>query len=103
MADFKVPSPAKINHFLHIVGRRADGYHLLQTAFQFIDLNDYLTFRLRIDSKIKLESSMLDVETSDNLVFKAATLLQNYGQLKQGVDIFLEKNIPIGGGLGGGS
>lgn len=104
MSSITVPSPAKINLFLHVVGRRVDGYHLLQTAFQFIDLVDYLTFQLRLDQEIMLEAVGLPgVPAESNLVFKAAKLLQAYAQVGQGVDIFLEKRIPVGGGLGGGS
>lgn len=103
MADLRVPSPAKINLFLHVNGRRSDGYHLIQTAFQFVDLVDYLTFQVRPDAAIAVHTDLIDVAMEDNLIYKAAKLLQDYGNVKLGIDITLEKHIPIGGGLGGGS
>lgn len=103
MANLRVPSPAKINLFLHVNGRRSDGYHLIQTAFQFVNLVDYLTFQVRPDAAIAVHTDLIDVATEDNLIYKAAKLLQDYGNVKQGIDITLEKHIPIGGGLGGGS
>lgn len=103
MAEFTVPSPGKINLFLHVLGRRPDGYHLLQTAFQFIDFCDYLTFKLRSDSQIKLEAPSLDFPTEHNLIYRAAMLLRDYTGVTKGIEISVEKNIPLGGGLGGGS
>jgi 4-diphosphocytidyl-2-C-methyl-D-erythritol kinase len=103
MPEITVPSPGKINLFLHINGRRPDGYHLLQTAFQFIDFSDYLTFTLRSDSKIHLQAPSLAFPVEQNLIYRAATLLQRYTQCNKGVDIALEKHLPMGGGLGGGS
>jgi 4-diphosphocytidyl-2-C-methyl-D-erythritol kinase len=103
MTEISLPSPAKINLFLHVVGRRTDGYHLLQTAFQFLDFCDEMLFILRSDGKIKLDTQNVNIATKDNLVFKAATLLQSYTGVKQGANISLDKRIPLGGGLGGGS
>ena len=99
----RYPAPAKLNLFLHVVGRRADGYHLLQTAFRLIDLCDWLRFAPRQDSEIRLLSAVPGVAEEENLVVRAARLLQAHGGRVAGVEIDLEKNIPIGGGLGGGS
>ena len=97
------PAPAKLNLFLHITGRRADGYHLLQTLFRFIDLNDTLHFKLRQDGKIHRTNVIADVPEAQDLCVRAAKLLQADTGCKLGVDITLEKVIPMGGGLGGGS
>ena len=97
------PAPAKLNLMLRIVGRRADGYHLLQTVFQFIDLADRLFFDLRSDGQVRRISDLDGVMPEDDLVVRAARLLQRVSGCAQGVDIRLEKNIPMGGGLGGGS
>jgi 4-diphosphocytidyl-2-C-methyl-D-erythritol kinase len=99
----RYPAPAKLNLFLHVVGRRADGYHLLQTAFRLIDLCDWLRFRPRPDGRIALGRALAGVPDDENLVVRAAGLLQSRTGARTGVDIDLEKNIPIGGGLGGGS
>lgn len=103
LTTLTLPAPAKINLFLHILGQRADGYHNLQTAFQFLEFSDELTFTLRDDHHIILHSSFDDIPTEQNIIFKAAKWLQDYSRTKQGVDIWVEKKIPIGGGLGGGS
>jgi 4-diphosphocytidyl-2-C-methyl-D-erythritol kinase len=103
MTTLSLPSPAKLNLFLHITGQRADGYHKLQTIFQFIDYADTLTFRLRHDGVIHLEDSLLDIATNDNLIVKAAQRLQLASHCPLGVDISLIKKIPMGAGLGGGS
>jgi 4-diphosphocytidyl-2-C-methyl-D-erythritol kinase len=115
MDTWILPSPAKLNLFLHILGRRADGYHHLQTVFQFIDLCDELRFKQRDDGKILLtvttsqqnetnENLRLDtIPVSDNLITQAALLLQQTSKARYGAHIELTKNIPIGGGLGGGS
>ena len=100
--DTRYPAPAKLNLFLHVVGRRPDGYHLLQTAFRMIDLCDWLRFTPRSDGDIKVTRPIAGVAEEDNLVVRAARRLQSLGG-GAGVDIDLEKNIPIGGGLGGGS
>jgi len=97
------PSPAKINLFLHITGRRADGYHTLQTAFQFLDYGDFLQFSVRANPKIELSTPIANIAHKDNLIVRAAQLLQTHSDCQQGVKIELEKNLPMGGGLGGGS
>ncbi len=97
------PAPAKLNLFLHIIGQREDGYHLLQSVIQFIDLCDELTFNSRSDGKIFCKNSNTDIAQQDDLCVKAAKLLQTKTNTKQGVDIQLHKNIPLGAGLGGGS
>ncbi len=101
------PAPAKLNLFLHIIGQREDGYHLLQSVIQFIDLCDQLTFSVRSDDKIVCKNSNTTISPQDDLCVKAATLLRHQTQeapgAKQGVDIQVEKNIPLGAGLGGGS
>lgn len=96
-------APAKLNLFLHITGRRADGYHQLQTLFQLLDYGDLLTFALREDSTITLTPDIPNVAFEDNLIARAARLLQKHAQLPAGVDIQLEKRLPMGGGIGGGS
>ena len=99
----RYPAPAKLNLFLHVVGRRPDGYHLLQTAFRLIDLCDWLRFSPRADAGIRLVRAVPGVTEEENLVVRAARLLQAQGGRAAGVEIDLEKNIPVGGGLGGGS
>lgn len=98
-----VPAPAKINLFLHVVGRRPDGYHLLQTAFRFIDLQDTLHFRARSDGRIVRAYDLPGVAEDADLVVRAARALQQATGCAQGAEIGLEKRIPAGGGLGGGS
>jgi len=100
--SLQLQSPAKLNLMLHITSQRDDGYHNLQTAFQFIDLNDTLTFN-KTDRKIQRISGNEQVAEKDDLIIKAAKLLQQHGSTTQGVDISIHKNIPMGGGLGGGS
>jgi len=97
------PAPAKINLFLHIVGRRADGYHLLQTVFQFIDLCDELRFSPRDDDQIRLLTPLPGVPAQQDLCVRAAQGLRAHTGCRLGVDIEVSKRIPIGGGLGGGS
>lgn len=98
------PAPAKINLFLHVVGRRADGYHLLQTAFRFIDYGDSLRFAARDDDQIVAARPLPGVAPDSDLTVRAARLLREAtGGGHQGVTIALEKRIPLGGGLGGGS
>ena len=97
------PAPAKLNLFLHVTGRRADGYHLLQTVFRFIDYGDTLRFTLRGDGQIRLTTPLPDVLTENDLCFRAARLLQAATGTPHGVEIALEKRLPLGGGLGGGS
>lgn len=97
------PAPAKINLFLHITGRRKDGYHLLQTVFQFLDIGDRLAFYLRNDSKIRRLNALPGVDFDQDLVVRAARLIQEQAAVRRGVDIRLDKRLPLGGGLGGGS
>ena len=97
------PAPAKLNLMLHITGQRSDGYHTLQTVFQFIDHYDWLDFSIRSDGIISLSSDWQDVKSENNLVMRAAKILQKKSVCCLGVDISLQKNIPVGGGLGGGS
>ena len=98
-----VPAPAKLNLFLHITGRRDDGYHNLQTIFQFLDHSDELSFRVREDNAITLSPAIESVPTEDNLIVRAARLLQEKAGSTLGADILLKKILPMGGGLGGGS
>ncbi|MGB7192632.1 MAG: 4-(cytidine 5'-diphospho)-2-C-methyl-D-erythritol kinase [Collimonas pratensis] len=105
------PAPAKLNLFLHVTGRRPDGYHLLQTVFQLVDFNDLLHFELRDDDQIRRSTEIPGVPEESDLIVRAARLLQ--GALRQknsalagtplGANIGIEKNLPMGGGLGGGS
>ncbi|MBL8517473.1 MAG: 4-(cytidine 5'-diphospho)-2-C-methyl-D-erythritol kinase [Betaproteobacteria bacterium] len=100
-----VPAPAKLNLFLHVTGRRADGYHLLQTLFVFIDLADQLTISVRADgqfSRIALGYAD-EVAEADDLVMRAARMLQQEAGTTLGANIRIEKRLPMGGGLGGGS
>ncbi|MEO9654552.1 4-(cytidine 5'-diphospho)-2-C-methyl-D-erythritol kinase [Marinomonas sp.] len=100
----KLPSPAKLNLFLHITAQREDGYHNLQTVFQFIDLCDQLDFTLTNDSEIRLAPEIPDLPCEQNLIYKAARLLQPYRHTAtSGIQITLEKQLPMGGGIGGGS
>ncbi len=97
------PAPAKLNLFLHVTGRRADGYHELQTLFRFIDLADTLHFSLREDGVVHRTSDIKGVPEDQDLCVRAARLLQKETGCSLGVDIAVEKRIPMGGGLGGGS
>jgi 4-diphosphocytidyl-2-C-methyl-D-erythritol kinase len=97
------PAPAKLNLFLHVTGRRADGYHSLQTAFCLIDLADTLRFTARADGEVTLRRPLAGVPPEQELCARAATLLKRATGHGEGVDIDLEKRIPVGGGLGGGS
>ena len=101
--DLVCEAPAKINLFLHIVGRRSDGYHELQTAFQLLDFHDTLGFSRREDGRIVLHTPLPGVADVDNIIVKAAKLLQQSSNGRYGADIYLHKRIPMGGGLGGGS
>ncbi len=98
-----LPSPAKLNLFLHITGQRSNGYHELQTIFQFIDRCDELTFNTNPTGKITITPGIEGVPLEDNLIYKAAKILQDKTGCTQGVDIKLNKILPMGGGLGGGS
>jgi 4-diphosphocytidyl-2-C-methyl-D-erythritol kinase len=103
MDHLSLQSPAKLNLMLHITGRRDDGYHLLQTVFQFIDLCDRMEFHLTPDGSIQRNNSNTPVAEADDLTVKAARLLQKQYRVGMGVQISVDKRIPIGGGLGGGS
>lgn len=97
------PAPAKLNLFLHVLGRRADGYHLLQTVFQFIDRADQLRFAPRTDGEIVLATPIPGVAAEDDLTVRAARLLRQATNSRHGATIWLDKQLPMGGGLGGGS
>lgn len=101
------PAPAKLNLFLHVTGRRADGYHLLQTVFQLLDHSDTLHFSTRDDGEIHRTTELAGVPAENDLVVRAARLLQQampqHPARRNGADIAIEKRLPMGGGLGGGS
>lgn len=102
------PAPAKLNLFLHVNGRRADGYHLLQTVFQLVDHGDTLHFDLRADDAIRRSTELPGVPEQQDLIVRALRLLQaeyarRHGRLPPGIDIAIDKRLPMGGGLGGGS
>ena len=101
--DSAYPAPAKLNLFLHVVGRRADGYHLLQTVFRFIDRSDTLGFAPRADGQVRLATPLPGVPEEQDLTVRAARLLQQATGCRQGVTISLDKRLPMGGGVGGGS
>ena len=102
-AELILPAPAKLNLMLHILGRRADGYHELQTLFQFLDFGDELGFALRPDGEIHLHTPIDGVPHDSNLIVRAARLLQQHASCTLGADIWLDKRLPMGGGIGGGS
>lgn len=97
------PAPAKLNLFLHIVGRRADGYHELQTVFQLLDCGDFLDFEVTRGGEVRRASGPSDLPAEVDLTVRAARLLKQRSGTPLGVDIHLRKNIPVQGGLGGGS
>ena len=103
MRTLTLPAPAKLNLMLHVLGRRADGYHELQTLFQFLDHGDELTFTLRDDDQVRLLTELPGVDHDSNLIVRAARLLQAETGCRQGADIQLTKRLPMGGGIGGGS
>jgi len=104
MQDFQsFLAPAKINLFLHITGQRADGYHLLQTVFRLLDLHDTIKLKPTKDGVVKRVNDVDGVLAEQDLCVRAAKLLQQHTQCPLGVDILVEKHIPMGGGLGGGS
>ena len=98
-----LPAPAKLNLILHVTGRREDGYHELQTVFQFITLQDVITLAERPDQQVKRLTDCPDLPQEEDLLVKAARALAAYSGVSAGVDISIEKNIPMGAGLGGGS
>lgn len=98
------PAPAKLNLFLRITGRRPDGYHCLQTVFQLLDWGDTVKLRLRDDGQVRREATQgYAVPEVEDLVVRAAKLLKSESKTPMGVDIVVEKRIPLGGGFGGGS
>jgi 4-diphosphocytidyl-2-C-methyl-D-erythritol kinase len=97
------PAPAKLNLFLHVIGRRADGYHLLETVFRFIDCADTLSLQPRPDGVIERAADVPGIAPGEDLSVRAATLLQKASATRSGVTIELRKRLPLGGGLGGGS
>ncbi|MRT60045.1 4-(cytidine 5'-diphospho)-2-C-methyl-D-erythritol kinase [Pseudomonas sp. CAH-1] len=103
MHTLTLPAPAKLNLWLHIIGRRADGYHELETVFQFLDHGDELHFALRDDGVIQLHTPVEAVPHDSNLIVRAARKLQAQSGTPLGADIWLTKVLPMGGGIGGGS
>ena len=104
MTSLSIAAPAKLNLFLHIVGRRDDGYHELETVFQFLSLCDELYIELTDDGMISIDTPLADVATEDNLIYRAAhLLLPRRPNASAGARISILKRIPMGGGLGGGS
>lgn len=97
------PAPAKLNLFLHIIGRRADGYHLLQSLFQLVDVHDTVWLRPESDGAIIRSNPLPDVPAETDLIWRAARLLQAHTGCRQGVTLALDKRLPMGGGMGGGS
>lgn len=96
-------APAKINLFLHITGQRSDGYHLLQTVFQLLDFYDQIKLKPTTTKTITRLNDVVGVSAAEDLCIRAATLLQQYANCPLGVEMIIEKNIPLGSGLGGGS
>ncbi|MGN8257795.1 4-(cytidine 5'-diphospho)-2-C-methyl-D-erythritol kinase [Pseudomonas sp. SMSB3] len=103
MHTLTLPAPAKLNLWLHIIGRRADGYHELETVFQFLEHGDELSFAVRQDGVIRLHSDLQAVPHDSNLIVRAARALQAQSGTALGADIWLNKVLPMGGGIGGGS
>lgn len=103
LSTLSLPAPAKLNLLLNVLDRRPDGYHNLQTVFQFIDFEDQLQFSLLDDPRIQLETPNLSIPDSENLIYRAAKLLQDTTGTRHGIRIHLTKVLPMGGGLGGGS
>jgi len=97
------PAPAKLNLFLHILGRRQDGYHELQTLFQFVDLCDEITIRVRSDGAIHRLAGAAGIAVEKDLIVRAASVLQRAANCRLGADLGVRKRIPLGAGLGGGS
>lgn len=97
------PAPGKLNLFLRVTGRRPDGYHLLQTVFRFIDYGDVLQFRRRQDGRIRRANNVIGIPADEDICVRAAQLLQEEARVTRGVEIRVQKRLPVGGGLGGGS
>ena len=103
-ALYDLPAPAKLNLFLHVTGRRADGYHLLQSVFRLLDWGDRIRLRVRNDGDIRRHgASVAGVGEADDLAVRAANALQDAAKIRKGADIIVEKSIPAGAGFGGGS
>ncbi len=103
MSEPAWPAPAKLNLFLHVLSRRPDGYHNLQTCFQFIDLCDEIDIQVRDDGEIRRSSGPAEVSEEMDLCIRAARALQSAANCRQGADLTVTKRIPMGAGLGGGS
>ncbi len=103
ITNLSLPAPAKLNLFLHILGQRADGYHELQTVFQLLDFGDQLEFQLNNSGAITLTPDLPGTPLESNLVWRAAKLLQTHCACPLGANIHLDKKLPMGGGIGGGS
>src|SRR5262252_5310621 len=103
MRTLTVPAPAKLNLFLHVTGRRADGYHMLETLFVALDFGDTITLALRDDGAITRSGKEFGVAVQQDLSVRAASVLQRASGCTSGVDVTVVKRIPLGGGLGGGS
>ncbi|AUI65495.1 MULTISPECIES: 4-(cytidine 5'-diphospho)-2-C-methyl-D-erythritol kinase [Glaesserella] len=103
MTKLTFPSPAKLNLFLYITGKRSDGYHELQTLFQFLDFGDEIDIEISDDPDIKLTNEIIGVPVEQNLIYRAAKLLQEKTACQQGAKIGVLKRLPMGGGVGGGS
>lgn len=103
MTSFSLLAPAKLNLFLHINGRREDGYHELETLFTFLNYGDQLTFSVSETTAIEVTGDTFDIPLQDNLIYKAAVLLQKHSNSAFGAKINLTKILPMGGGVGGGS
>lgn len=97
------PAPAKLNLFLHVIGRRADGYHLLQSVFQLVDVHDTVWLKTNTSGEIIREAPLAGVPAESDLIWRAAKLLQEYTGCYRGVSLRLDKRLPMGGGMGGGS
>ncbi|WP_369821108.1 4-(cytidine 5'-diphospho)-2-C-methyl-D-erythritol kinase, partial [Oleiphilus sp. HI0067] len=95
--SLSLPAPAKLNLFLHINGRRPDGYHELQTVFQLLDFGDELHFELNSSQAITIKPEFNDIPVEDNLIYKAAKFLEPFATYYKGVDITLNKRLPMGG------
>jgi len=100
---YEFKSFAKINHFLKILDRRKDGYHNIQSAFQLINLFDIITFKKRSDNNINLTCNIKNLQKNNSILDTINIFRKEYGVKRFGLDIYIKKNIPVGGGLGGGS
>ena len=103
MTSLRLPAPAKLNLFLHITGQREDGYHDLQTVFQLLDFGDTIELRTRADGRIGRTRAIVGVTEDEDITLRAGRVLQQEAGTSLGVDIGVEKRLPLGGGLGGGS